>query len=539
VVLVGSSTRDQQCGVTHTVAASTAVPAAVQDIDAFKASIISGMEGATVEITSFEQKAELEAQVPGTLADFASDAAKTQFRTGVAVALGVDLSAVSELTVTRGRRRRTAEDASGATAGHGRRMLQATGSVSIAYEVVVQDPLTAALIARATEDTTGFAQALAEAVNDSGVMTLDSSQMTVSAPAISTTIEYEVTVQTADAQVAAAIEAQLRDTTLLASALSAATGVTVSASDVVASASSVTTEPIETPAQVGGELSPVPTGSGSSTGLSGNIFIVVGVVVLVLGYVYVTRHCRASSTDSSADDELKADRKTADADASTAAARSGSKLREVPRKDVDGTLLPLTTKDLAFYGRLAARSTSFASPRRRRPVSPPPPGQPDAAERTRTVEAAASGGEIQQQQQQPQQPHQQQQQTQQQRRGARPRGRPVSPEKKPRRPVSPPPAELAQAWRQPSDSRRSLRSAVRVLGAATELSKAASARVGSVSPRRPSRPRSPLDPAPTWLQHAQLSPSRPTSPQPPSRRPKSPPVPPPHPGAKGAADNAV
>jgi hypothetical protein len=223
VSVAGSVTSDQICGVR--LVANTVVPEAV-DVEAFSAQMAVASGAASmvmIVITSFEQTITSATNVPGSVADYQSTAAQMQFRSGVAIALGVDLSAISELTVTDGRRRRLQD-----------------GTVTISYDVVVTDPTVAAEVATATRDTAAFSAALVEAVNDvgGGGLSLDVSSVTVEPPTISTAIEYDIVIQTADAAVASGVQEQLQDTAVMATALSAATGTTISASDVVANVQS-------------------------------------------------------------------------------------------------------------------------------------------------------------------------------------------------------------------------------------------------------------------------------------------------------------
>jgi hypothetical protein len=231
VSLAGSSTRDRICSVT--VTASALIASTVTDVNAFKAAVAaaSGAEGAVVAITSFEQTAALEAQVPGSLADYEAPAAQLQFRTGVASALSVDLSAVSELTVVATRRRRlatviavsraTAAAAAAAAAAALspqplRRRLEDDPSVTISYDVTVEGPSAAADVAAATADLTTFAQALTEAINQvpGGSLSIDASLVTLAPPVISTAIEYEVIVETTDPE---AVSEKMAAATLLCS----------------------------------------------------------------------------------------------------------------------------------------------------------------------------------------------------------------------------------------------------------------------------------------------------------------------------------
>jgi hypothetical protein len=198
------------------------VPEAV-DLEQFSVhmAVASGAASmVTIVITSFEQTVTSATNVPGSVADYQSGAAQTQFRFGVALALEVDLSAISGLTVTDARRRQ-------------RRQLQ-DSTVTISYAVVLTDPTAAMAVATATKDTAAFALALVQAVNDvgGGGLSLDASSVTVERPAINTAIEYDIVIQTADVDVVTGVQEQMQDTSVIASALSAATGTTISQGEV-------------------------------------------------------------------------------------------------------------------------------------------------------------------------------------------------------------------------------------------------------------------------------------------------------------------
>ena len=242
VSVTGSATSDQICGLR--LVADTVVAEAV-DIEEFSAqmAVASGAASmVTIVITSFEQTITSATNVPGSVADYQSAAAQTQFRSGVALALGVDLSAIGDLSVTDTRRR------------HARRRQLQDGAVTISYDVVLSDPTEATAVATATKDTAAFAAALVQAVNDvgGGGLALDASSVTVEPPTISTAIEYDIVIQTADAAVLEDVTEQMQDTDVMATALSAATGTTISASDVVATvaqapATDSTTTPVDVP----------------------------------------------------------------------------------------------------------------------------------------------------------------------------------------------------------------------------------------------------------------------------------------------------
>ena len=124
--------------------------------------------------------------------------------------------------------------------GLGRR-LQTGVSLVITYDIIVTQPALAVAVAASTQDTVAFAQSLITAVNNAGSsIFIDATQVSVSQPTIATAIEYEVTIQAADAASAAtavaAVTAQLTDTTVMAQALSAATGITIAPDDVVGGA---------------------------------------------------------------------------------------------------------------------------------------------------------------------------------------------------------------------------------------------------------------------------------------------------------------
>ena len=225
VSIAGSPTSDQLCG--RRLVADTVVHEAV-DVEQFKAQMVTASGDAsavTILITSFEQIITCAMNVPGSVSDYESTAAQTQFRTGVAVALGVDLSAISELTIEDARRRRLL-----------RRLEDGISSrVAISYDIVITDPTAAAIVAAATKDTAVFAVAFVEAVNaiGGGVLTLDVSLVNVEAPSITTTIEYDIVVQSDDPVAVAAVQTQLADPTVMATALSAATGTDILPDEVV------------------------------------------------------------------------------------------------------------------------------------------------------------------------------------------------------------------------------------------------------------------------------------------------------------------
>jgi hypothetical protein len=133
VSIAGTTSTDQVCGLK--LVASAVVPMAISDMDAFKAQIASesGSPDAVVQITNFEQQVASAATLPGSASDYESDDAKTQFRTGVATALGVDLAAVSDITVTSSTGRRLLN--SNSSGGEARRLQ--SSSVSISYVVTV------------------------------------------------------------------------------------------------------------------------------------------------------------------------------------------------------------------------------------------------------------------------------------------------------------------------------------------------------------------------------------------------------------------
>lgn len=220
MAIAGSATQDQVCGVK--LVATTVVSEAV-DTSEFESqlAIASGAAGTvTILVTSFEQTISSAIRVPGTLSDYDTAAAKTQFRAGVADALDVDISSISELTITDARRRR----------------LQA-GTLTISYDVSMTDPIAAATVAEAAKDTTTFTEALVQAVNDAGGggLSLEPSSVTVEPPTISTMIQYDIIIGTADSTVVSSVQEQLQDTAVMATALSAATGTSISADQVVAS----------------------------------------------------------------------------------------------------------------------------------------------------------------------------------------------------------------------------------------------------------------------------------------------------------------
>ena len=235
VTVAGSTTQDQVCGVKLT--AMTVFPESV-DTSEFEVqvAIASGAPGTvTIVITRFEQTISSATRVPGTLFDYETAAAKTQFRAGVADALSVDLSSVSDLTITDARRHRRLQD----------------GTLTISYDVVLTDPMIAATAAAAAKDTATFSQALVQAVNDAGGggLSLDPSAATVEPPEIRTAIEYDVVIASADTAVVNSVQEQLQDRGVMAAALSAATGTAVLAGEVESTVA-------QTPAQP--ELEPEP-----------------------------------------------------------------------------------------------------------------------------------------------------------------------------------------------------------------------------------------------------------------------------------------
>ena len=287
--------------VGQTVTASVVVGAVVRDLEAFKTQIAlaSSLDTAAVRITAFEQKVQLRARVAGTRASFESASAIWQFRLGVAVALAVDPLAVSNLTIADGRRRQLlqapAMAAMAADDWRNARRLQGASSVVISYDVTVQDHVTAAAVARATTNTTAFAQNLVEAVNNSGdLMLLDAEHIVVDVAAIGTTIQYEVVVKATDALSASEVTARLQDRVVVAAALSSATGVTIDASEVSARAT--------TDADHSEGLTELPKDEDdagqpfSSHSAAGNYVIVGAVVLLFLLYFSVAPRCHSSST---------------------------------------------------------------------------------------------------------------------------------------------------------------------------------------------------------------------------------------------------
>ena len=244
VTSAGSATQDQMCGIK--LVGATVVPEAV-DAREFESqvAIASGAVGTvTVLITNFEQIISSDVRVVGTALDYESAAAKAQFRAGIAGAMSVDVSSVLHLTVTDGRRR-----------------LQ-DDTVTISYDVVLTDPTAAATAAAAAKDTPVFAHALVQAVNEAagGGLSLQASDVTVEPPAISTAIEYDIIIGTADTTVVSSVQEQLQDTAVMATALSAATGSAISADQVVVS--------LVVPAEEDAEASTTPssTSSPDSTG---------------------------------------------------------------------------------------------------------------------------------------------------------------------------------------------------------------------------------------------------------------------------------
>ena len=221
VSITGTATKDQVCGLK--VVAATSLPGAVSDIDAFKTQIAAAADATddvVVEVTSFEQKIESSAVMPGTAADYSDAAAEEQFKAGVAAALGTDPASITNFLATDSRRRLQS-----------RRQLQAT--VSITYDVTTTDPAAAAAVATAATGTS-FAQALAQAVNEAGtaLTPINPLEVTVYDPVTTTEIQYAIVVVTADPSAASGVQANLADTSALATALASAVqvnaGVTLS-----------------------------------------------------------------------------------------------------------------------------------------------------------------------------------------------------------------------------------------------------------------------------------------------------------------------
>jgi hypothetical protein len=131
-----------------------------------------------------------------------------------------------------------------------RRRLQ-DGTLTISYDVILTDPTMAATAAAAAKDTATFSQALVQAVNDAGGggLSLDPSAVTVEPPEISTAIEYDIVIASADTTVVNSVQEQLQDRGVMAAALSAATGTAVLAGEVESTVA-------QTPAQP--ELEPEP-----------------------------------------------------------------------------------------------------------------------------------------------------------------------------------------------------------------------------------------------------------------------------------------
>ena len=280
-----------------TVTASAVVGAVVHDLEAFKRRIAlaSSIDTTAVRITAFEQKVKLVARVPGTRASFESASATLQFRLGIAAALAVDPRAVSNLTIADGRRRLLVQAADmDPYDWQTVRRLQRTSSVVISYEVTVQDHVAAAAVARATTNSTVFAQNLAEAVNDSGnLMLLDAQHIVVDVVAIISTIHYEVVVRATDTLSASEVTMRLQDRVVVAAALSA-TGGTIDASEVYARAA-IDTDHSEGLVEL--PKDEVDAGQPSSShSAAGNYLIVGAIVLLFLLYFSVAQRCHSSST---------------------------------------------------------------------------------------------------------------------------------------------------------------------------------------------------------------------------------------------------
>jgi hypothetical protein len=219
----GSTTKDQVCGLK--IRSALAVPGAVTDIGSFRdaikaaAQLNSGGDSVDVEITSFVQTIASTASFPGTASDYQTDAAQDQFKAGVRVAAGggevtnvcIDGQSCSN---------NICEACSGRRRLNSRRRLQA---VDITYDVVVNDPQIAGAVAAATSDTASFATGLATAINDAGdgvgALQLAPDDIAVSAPSVSTQVQYDVVVQTTNTANVQAVSAGLTNPTELAAAL--------------------------------------------------------------------------------------------------------------------------------------------------------------------------------------------------------------------------------------------------------------------------------------------------------------------------------
>eukprot|EP01043_Picozoa_sp_COSAG02_P059471 COSAG02_NODE_7589_length_2945_cov_1.875264_1_plen_546_part_10 len=235
---------DTTCEPILKLVASTLVPAAITDVDAFKAEVAgsSGADGTVVEITHFEQEIETAASLPGSTADYETYEQQLVFRRGVATALGIGLESVSELAVA---------------AGGDRRRLQS--SVSVSYVILISDTSLAAEVADATQDTSAFVEALVTAVNDerSPENQIDLADVSVDEPSISTDIQYEVIIQTSDSDVVESVQAELSQTSVIAAAL-ANLGVDVDASELVVQAIVACAHPIVEGYEVTQETSLLP-----------------------------------------------------------------------------------------------------------------------------------------------------------------------------------------------------------------------------------------------------------------------------------------
>jgi hypothetical protein len=287
VTVAGSATQDQVCGVK--LVASAVVPEAV-DVSEFElqVAIASGAAGAvTILITSFEQTISSATRISGTLSDYETAAAKAQFRAGLADALSIELSAISELTITGARRRR-------------RQLQDSMGTVTISYDVVLTDPTAAATAAAAAKDTATFTQALVQAVNDAGGggggLSLEASAVAVEPPTISTAIEYDIVIATSDSTVVSDVQEQLHDTDVMATALSAATGTTILADQVTLSVVLPADESLASP-------SPTPTNP-TDDGSDGLPFAALAggagcvLVIAILSWVRCSKRNVAVSDDS-------------------------------------------------------------------------------------------------------------------------------------------------------------------------------------------------------------------------------------------------
>lgn len=128
---------------------------------------------------------------------------------------------------------------------HSRRLqadAAASTSVDASYDVVTTDPLVANDLLEVTADPTAFAETLVTTLNSAGTAlpTLDTSQVSVAPPTVTTDISYVVVIESQSASTTVeAVTQRLEQPAIMAQALSAATGTTVRNEDVQTTAQPV------------------------------------------------------------------------------------------------------------------------------------------------------------------------------------------------------------------------------------------------------------------------------------------------------------